>query len=61
MAFLATSAAGLQAQLDLLEQYCAERGLPVNLDKAWVMARRRRASGHGQGRVPKVCCLAFAF
>ena len=37
MALLATSAAGLQAQLRLLETYCAERGLTVNLVKTKVM------------------------
>ena len=37
MALLATSAAGLQAQLRLLEAYCAERGLTVNLVKTKVM------------------------
>jgi hypothetical protein len=37
MALLATSAAGLQQQLRLLEQFCAERGLTVNLDKTKVM------------------------
>ncbi|KAI3434647.1 hypothetical protein D9Q98_002712 [Chlorella vulgaris] len=37
MALLATSAAGLQRQLQLLEEYCAERGLAVNLRKTKVM------------------------
>ena len=37
MTLLATSAAGLQAQLDLLEQYCPEIGLTVSLDKTWVI------------------------
>ncbi len=33
MALLATSSAGLQRQLAILQQFCAERGLTVNLDK----------------------------
>lgn len=37
MALLATTARGLQAQLRLLEAYCAERGLTVNLVKTKVM------------------------
>ncbi len=37
MVLLATSAAGLQQQLRLLEAYCAERGLAVNIDKTRVM------------------------
>ena len=37
MALLATSAAGLQQQLRLLERYSAERGLTVNLTKTEVM------------------------
>ena len=37
MALLATSAAGLQRQLDLLQRYCAERGLTVNLKKTKAM------------------------
>jgi hypothetical protein len=37
MALLATSAAGLQQQLRLLEQYSAEHGLTVNLTKTEVM------------------------
>ncbi len=37
MALLATSAAGLQRQLQLLETYCAERGLEVNLEKTKAM------------------------
>ena len=34
---LATTAAGLQRQLRLLEAYCAEQGLTVNLGKTKVM------------------------
>ncbi|PSC67546.1 ribosomal large subunit pseudouridine synthase D [Micractinium conductrix] len=37
MALLATTANGLQQQLRLLEQYCAERGLTVNVVKTKVM------------------------
>ena len=37
MALLATTAAGLQHQLRLLEAYCAEQGLTVNLGKTKVM------------------------
>ena len=37
MALLATSAGGLQRQLQLLEAYCAERGLEVNLEKTKAM------------------------
>ena len=37
LALLATSAAGLQRQLDLLQQYCTDRGLTVNLTKTKVM------------------------
>ena len=37
MALLATSPDGLQAHLRLLEAYCAERGLTVNLAKTKVM------------------------
>jgi hypothetical protein len=37
MALLATSAAGLQQQLHLLEQFCTDRGLTVNLKKTKVM------------------------
>ena len=37
MALLATTANGLQQQLRLLEQYCAERGLAVNVVKTKVM------------------------
>ena len=37
MALLATSAAGLQQQLQLLAAYCAERGLTVNLAKTKAM------------------------
>ena len=37
MALLATSAAGLQQQLLLLEQYCEERGLTVNMEKTKAM------------------------
>ncbi|PSC73200.1 magnesium chelatase subunit of protochlorophyllide reductase isoform A [Micractinium conductrix] len=37
MALLATTANGLQQQLWLLEQYCAERGLTVNVVKTKVM------------------------
>ena len=37
MALLATTANGLQQQLRILEQYCAERGLTVNVVKTKVM------------------------
>ena len=37
MALLATSAAGLQRQLDLLQQYCSQWGLTVNTVKTKVM------------------------
>lgn len=37
MALLATSATGLQAQLDLLESYCQQWGLTVNITKTKVM------------------------
>ena len=39
MALLATSAAGVQAQLRLLEAYCAERGLTENMVKTKVQPR----------------------
>ena len=57
---LATSAAGLQAQLRLLESYCQEWGLTVNLTKtSWstkamlLTARRRRCrcGRHGSATV----------
>ena len=37
MALLATSPAGLQQQLHVLQQFCAERGLTVNLSKTRVV------------------------
>jgi hypothetical protein len=37
MALLATSPAGLQQQLHILEQFCADRGLTVNLKKTKVL------------------------
>jgi len=37
LALLATSAAGLQRQIDLLQQYCTDRGLTVNLAKTKIM------------------------
>ena len=37
LALLATSAGGLQRQLDLLQQYFSDRGLTVNLTKTKVM------------------------
>ena len=36
MVLLSTSAAGLQVQLCLLERYCEEWGLTVNVDKTKV-------------------------
>ena len=48
MALLATSAAGLQRQLDLLQQYCQQWGLTVNTVKTKVMllsgARTQKAA-----------------
>ena len=46
MALLATSPSGLQQQLLLLEQYCAERGLTVNVTKTKVML----LAGEGEER-----------
>jgi hypothetical protein len=54
MTLLATSAAGLQAQLELLQQYCQQWGLTVNIDKTKVM----RLSSGGSSNTEKAALQA---
>jgi hypothetical protein len=54
MTLLATSAAGLQAQLELLQQYCQQWGLTVNIDKTKVM----RLSSGGSSNTEKAALRA---
>jgi hypothetical protein len=59
MALLATSAAGLQQQLRLLEQYSAERGLTVNLTKTDVMVLAGADSEEGALRTMRRAQLTY--
>ena len=59
MVLLATSAAGLQRQLRLLEQYSAERGLTVNLTKTEVMVLAGAATEEGALRMVERARLTF--
>ena len=59
MALLATSAAGLQRQLRILEQYSAERGLTVNLAKTEVMLLAGADSEEGALRTVRRAQLTF--
>ena len=59
MALLATSAAGLQQQLRLLEQYSAERGLTVNLTKTEVMVLAGADSEEGALRTVRRAQLTY--
>lgn len=59
MTLLATSAAGLQRQLRLLEQYSAERGLTVNLSKTEVLVLAGAATEEGALRMVERARLTF--
>ena len=60
MVLLATSAAGLQRQLDLLQQYCRQWGLTVNIDKTKLMLLSGRRTQHAAQQTADAAGLTFA-
>ena len=65
MVLLATSAAGLQRQLNLLQQYCRQWGLTVNIDKTKLMllggpsTRRSRQQRQQASPSPASSCFKY--
>ena len=60
MVLLATSAAGLQRQLNLLQQYCRQWGLTVNIDKTKLMLLSGRRTQHAAQQTAEAAGLTFA-
>ena len=60
MVLLATSAAGLQRQLNLLQQYCRQWGLTVYIDKTKLMLLSGRRTQHAAQQTAEAAGLTFA-
>ena len=60
MVLLATSASGLQRQLNLLQQYCRQWGLTVNIDKTKLMLLSGRRTQHAAQQTAEAAGLTFA-
>ena len=60
MVLLATSAVGLQRQLNLLQQYCRQWGLTVNIDKTKLMLLSGRRTQHAAQQTAEAAGLTFA-